>query len=148
MSEYWVSRNSERYGPYTLDQLLEYYKTGQVQPTDHVCRPGTQEWVIASSMPELVGKAPPEPPATSVAPTGSVPTMSLAGPILVTLFCCLPFGIVSIVYTSQIQSKIAGNDPAGALRSQQLATTWMWWGFGIGIFANAGYVALMVAGNQ
>ena len=36
--------------------------------------------------------------------------------ILVTLFCCLPFGIVAIVFAAQVDSKVAaGQDPPAAL---------------------------------
>ena len=34
--------------------------------------------------------------------------------ILSTLFCCLPLGIVSIVYASQVDGKRAAGDIAGA----------------------------------
>lgn len=34
--------------------------------------------------------------------------------ILATLFCCLPGGIVSIVYAAQVNGKIAAGDLAGA----------------------------------
>ena len=34
--------------------------------------------------------------------------------ILVTLCCCIPAGIVAIVYAAQVNSKLAGGDVAGA----------------------------------
>ena len=134
MSEYWVARNGERYGPYSLEQLTEYYKSGQVLPSDQVCRPGSQEWVIASSMSELSNLS-----NTSQAPptlNQNVPNASLVGPILVTLFCCMPFGIVGIVYAAQVQSKVAGNDIAGAQASATAAKNWTMWGFIIGLLPN------------
>lgn len=152
MSEYWVARDGERYGPYTHDQLVEYYKSGQVLPTDQVCRPGTQEWVIASSMSELSDNTPPAAPATAKpsAPTGVVPSIGLAGPILVTLFCCLPFGVVSIVYATQVPTKVAANDMAGAELAAKTARSWMNWGFIIGLVVNVlvwgFYAVLVIAG--
>lgn len=52
--------------------------------------------------------------------------------ILVTVFCCLPFGIVSIIYAAQVNSKLAIGDTAGALASSQSAKLWAWVSFGVG----------------
>ncbi len=41
--------------------------------------------------------------------------------ILATLFCCLPGGIVSIVYAAQVNGKIAAGDIAGARDSSDKA---------------------------
>jgi hypothetical protein len=54
---------------------------------------------------------------------GSVPNY-LAPAILSTLFCCLPFGIVAIIYAAQVDSKVAAGDYAGALDSSNRAKTW------------------------
>ncbi|MAT80682.1 MAG: hypothetical protein CMJ29_03425 [Phycisphaerae bacterium] len=157
MSEFWVARNGERYGPYTQEQLVEYYQSGQVLPSDQVCRPGSQEWVIASSMSELSGvqdAASSSPPPLHNETIKDVPAVNLVGPILVTLFCCLPFGIVSIVFASQVPTKVAQNDLAGAQTAAASARNWMMWGFiiglvfnllGFGVYIFAGLAA--VAGN-
>jgi hypothetical protein len=64
-----------------------------------------------------------------------VPVPSYLAPaILTTLFCCLPFGIVSIVYAAQVNGKLAAGDRAGALQSSQNAKTWAWLSFGFGMF--------------
>ena len=39
--------------------------------------------------------------------------------ILVTIFCCLPFGIAGIVFASQVNGKFASGDYAGALQSSK-----------------------------
>jgi uncharacterized membrane protein YvbJ len=70
------------------------------------------------------------PPSQTQAP---VPN-SLAPAILTTLFCCLPFGIVFIVYAAQVNGKLAAGDRVGALQSSQNAKTWAWLSFGFGIF--------------
>jgi hypothetical protein len=54
--------------------------------------------------------------------------------ILVTIFCCLPFGIVSIIYAAQVNSKLAVGDVAGAMASSRSAKLWAWISFGVGIF--------------
>ena len=52
-----------------------------------------------------------------------VPT-HLVWAILVTLFCFLPTGIVAIVYASQVGSKLAIGDVAGARESSNKAKMW------------------------
>ncbi len=53
--------------------------------------------------------------------------------ILVTLFCCLPFGIAGIVFAAQVNSKWAAGDYAGAQQSSKDAAKWTKIGFFIGI---------------
>lgn len=44
--------------------------------------------------------------------------------ILTTLFCCLPLGIVSIVYAAQVDGKRAAGDIAGARQAADSAKLW------------------------
>ncbi len=53
--------------------------------------------------------------------------------ILCTIFCCLPFGIVAIVYAAQVNSKLAAGDYQGAQTSSESAKKWCWISFGSGI---------------
>jgi hypothetical protein len=53
--------------------------------------------------------------------------------ILVTIFCCLPFGIVGIVNSSAVNSKYDAGDYAGALYSSQQAGKWTKIGFWIAL---------------
>lgn len=48
--------------------------------------------------------------------------------ILITIFCCQPFGIVSFVYASQVNSKYTAGDYE-ALQSSKEAKKWIKWGF-------------------
>jgi hypothetical protein len=49
---------------------------------------------------------------------------NLVWAILSTLFCCLPLGIVSIVYAAQVSSKQALGDIAGARQASDNARKW------------------------
>ncbi|KAF1712620.1 hypothetical protein CSC70_03725 [Pseudoxanthomonas kalamensis DSM 18571] len=60
------------------------------------------------------------------APTAYVPN-NLVWAILATLFCCLPLGIVSIVYAAQVNGKLAAGDVAGAQESSNKAKQWAIW---------------------
>lgn len=61
------------------------------------------------------------------------PSNHLVWAILVTIFCCLPFGIVAIVYAAQVDGKWSSGDHAGAINSANQAKFWCWLGFGIGV---------------
>ncbi|BAY60374.1 hypothetical protein NIES22_04330 [Calothrix brevissima NIES-22] len=50
--------------------------------------------------------------------------------ILVTLFCCLPFGIVAIIYAAQVNTKLQVGDYEGAMQASKSAKTWCWVSFG------------------
>lgn len=57
---------------------------------------------------------------------------NLVWAILTTLFCCLPLGIVSIVYASKVDGlRAAGNLPA-AWEASRKAKTWAIWSALIG----------------
>jgi len=56
----------------------------------------------------------------------------LAQAILVTLFCCLPFGIPAIVYAAQVNGKVAAGDHAGAVETSKKAKMWSWVSFWVG----------------
>ena len=47
--------------------------------------------------------------------------------ILSTLFCCLPLGIVSIVFAAQVNGKLAVGDMAGAQEASDKAKKWAMW---------------------
>lgn len=48
----------------------------------------------------------------------------MAWAILTTLFCCLPLGIVSIVYAAQVDGRRAAGDIEGARAASQKAGFW------------------------
>ena len=66
--------------------------------------------------------------------------------ILVTLFCCVPFGIVSIIYAAQVNGKVALGDIEGAQRTSRSAKNWAWISFGVGLVITVGWVILLIVG--
>ncbi|HEV7586982.1 MAG TPA: CD225/dispanin family protein [Longimicrobium sp.] len=71
------------------------------------------------------------------APAGGSPPQQipnyLVQAILVTLCCCLPFGIVSIVYATQVNTKRDVGDIAGAIEASNNAKKWAMIGAGVGV---------------
>lgn len=72
----------------------------------------------------------------------------LAQSILVTLFCCVPLGIPAIVFSAQVNSKLAAGDVDGAMESSRKAKLWANWAFGVGIVVGILYVILTVLAKQ
>ena len=67
---------------------------------------------------------PPQAYAQQYAQQGPVVESYLVPSILVTVLCCLPFGIPAIVFASQVQEKLGRGDIAGAQQSSKNAKTW------------------------
>jgi hypothetical protein len=53
--------------------------------------------------------------------------------ILVTLFCCMPFGVVAIVFAAMAMSSASAGDRAGAVRAAEQARTWCLVALGLGL---------------
>ena len=74
------------------------------------------------------------------------PPNYLVWAILTTILCCLPFGIVSIVFASQVNAKYAAGDYDGAARSSKSAKTWAWVSFFVAISIYIIYFVLAMVG--
>lgn len=77
---------------------------------------------------------------------GPPPKNWLVESILVTLFCCLPFGIVGIINASSVNTKYAAGDYAGAQHASEQAGKWTKIGFFVGLASIAVWVILSVLG--
>ncbi|MHB1739475.1 MAG: CD225/dispanin family protein [Actinomycetes bacterium] len=73
-------------------------------------------------------------------PYGSPPQNYLVWAILSTVFCCLPLGIVSIVYAAQVNSKWAAGDVAGATDASARAKRFAIIGAAVGLVVLVLYV--------
>lgn len=74
------------------------------------------------------------------------PPNYLVWAILTTILCCLPFGIVSIIYAAQVNTKWVAGDFAGAQNSSKNAKTWAWVAFAVGIAVAILYTILIIVG--
>lgn len=139
MSEYYILNGSEQQGPYTIDQLR-----GRVTPQTYVWREGLVDWVQAINLPELSAVLLPE---GSASPSGVVkPKDYLVESILVTLFCCMVFGILGIVYSVQANSAFSSGNITAANEFSAKAKQWVTYGFWCGIAVVGIYAILALMG--
>ena len=73
------------------------------------------------------------------------PKTWLVQSILVTLFCCLPFGIVGIVNATKVESRFYAGDIDGANRYSANAKKWTKIGFWVGLISIVIYIVVMLA---
>ena len=66
---------------------------------------------------------------------------------MVTVLCCLPFGIVAIVYTSKVEPRYLAGDIVGSQQAASNAKLWCWISFGLGILTTVGFLGLGLAGS-
>lgn len=57
--------------------------------------------------------------------------------ILSTICCCIPFGIVSIVYAAKVNSLLSVGNFQAAKEAADKAKMWAWIAFGLGLISNA-----------
>lgn len=67
--------------------------------------------------------------------------------ILVTICCCLPFGIPAIVYAAQVNDKIQSGDIHGAMECSRKAKMWVTWSFVLGLLVSVLSFLITLAGR-
>lgn len=84
------------------------------------------------------------PRPTNVPEGEKMPPSYLAWAIVMTVLCCLPAGVVAIIFASQVSSKFYSGDLEGARRSSRNAEIWIIVSFVLGVMFNTLYVPLSV----
>ncbi|MFP6896907.1 MAG: CD225/dispanin family protein [Roseibacillus sp.] len=167
--EWYYAKHGKQEGPVDLATLQGMLNSGQVAPTDLVWHERMDEWTAAQEVPEL-NPQPVQPLAPTMVPPGGtqipqagIPQVGMQQPmhapvahqhipnylvpaILVTIFCCWPFGIPAIVFAAKVDGMVSRGDIAGALDSSNKAKTWTWVSFGSGLVFVVLWIGLMVAG--
>ena len=141
--QYYMHINGQQVGPFEESQLM----MNGLTPTTPVWAEGMSGWMPASQVAALsylfAGQTPPQYGAPQYAqpqygqpqyaqqpyqPSRPMPSTNLVWGILVTLFCCLPFGIVSIVKASQVSSLYSQGKYLEAEQASKSAGKWAMWG--------------------
>lgn len=121
--EYYILVNGGKQGPFTLEEIY----TKQISPSTMVWKTGLADWVMAKDLPELtelLANMPPEPPRSNAGTNYTMPKTWLVESILATLFCCIPFGIVGLIYSTQISSYFNHGNYAAAEEASRNAGKW------------------------
>lgn len=141
---WYYSKNGVQLGPIAEEELVAKSRSGEVSATDLIWKEGMTDWrplgevdvfmgVAGAAMvppPSPVGSVPMQQPAAynpSQMP-GTIPNY-LWQAIAVTVLCCMPFGVVSIVYAAKVDGLVAQGDLAGAAAASKTAKTWAIAGF-------------------
>ena len=64
--------------------------------------------------------------------------------ILSTVLCCLPLGVVSIIFATQVNSKVASGDIAGAMEASKKAKMFMFLSIGLGVLFYATIIIIWI----
>jgi hypothetical protein len=153
MNYFYMDGNNQQQGPVTANELP---KMGVTRNT-RVWKQGMSDWQTAGSVPELSGifpppvsqsatppfppppvasyVSPPPPYQTENAPQPQKPDNLLVWSILATVLCCLPTGIVAIVYSNKVNSLWDVRDYTGAKEAANTAKTWCFVSLGLGVVA-------------
>lgn len=140
LMEYYLLIGGIKKGPLSFEDLIQNGLTKDVL----VWHVGMTDWQKASDMAELrelLAKLPPPIPSGSSATFPAVPPKSwLVESILATLFCCLPFGIVGIVYACKVSSEFSAGHYEASLKASKDAGKWT----KISFFTGLSYIAIIL----
>ncbi|MFR9620964.1 MAG: CD225/dispanin family protein [Rikenellaceae bacterium] len=151
--KYYYMDGVNKFGPLSIEQML----INDVNVDTMVWCDGMSEWQRAGdvetlaealkSVPPPIPKAQPEPQPqveTPPPPPPARPKTWFLESILVTIFCCLPFGIVGIVHAINVESRYNAKDYDGAIQASNDAGKWCKIGFWITAVGVALYILAIV----
>lgn len=139
--QWYYAKNGVQMGPVGIDELRAKITSGEISATDMVWREGMPDWRKAAEVQELalapvssqqvVPQPTPGPAHSPYAPPSAISGSAskeipnyLWQSIVVTIFCCWPFGIPAIVYAAKVDGLKARGDIQGALAASKNAKTW------------------------
>lgn len=125
--KYYIILNNAKQGPYSLEELANK----DIKAYTMVWCIGFSNWKEAkdvSELSEILSNTPPELPLL-----WSMPKTWLVESILVTCLCCLPLGIVGIVYATKVENAYHNQKYELAQYYSKKARKWALWGFYIAL---------------
>lgn len=129
MEQYYYTDGKERYGPFTLDQM----RGRNIGLETLVWKEGMPDWVAAKNVSDLeslfqaadISMPPVSIPYSQPYPAELPPKNWLVESILVTIFCCLPFGIAGIINATKVETLWNTGQRDAALKASQEAAKWV-----------------------
>ena len=148
-----IGADQKQYGPVSADDMRKWIAEGRVNAQTLIQSEGQTDWRTLATYPEFASAPPPTSsgvPFGANPPFGAMPQQKipnyLVQSILVTLCCCLPFGVVAIIYAAQVNTKQEAGDTAGARLASQSAKKWCWIALAVGIVTSLIGVVINFAG--
>ena len=77
-------------------------------------------------------------------PGGSATVPNYLGPAILSLFCCMPLGVVGVIFAAQVNGKVAAGDIAGAMDSSKKAKMFSFIAIGLGLLLILCYIVFIV----
>jgi hypothetical protein len=171
--EWYYSNNGQQAGPVSEEQLAELFRNGTVKPSVLVWNETMTEWTPIGGVDAFAVPAPELPAAAPPAPVDSPPTLSAAPPlaaaapmaasslgsapsgmgepptylwqaIVVTVLCCIPFGIPAIVFSTKVKPAYLTGDYAGALEASKKAKMWCIVALIVGLITNLLFLGFQI----
>ena len=152
---YYVDSTGQQKGPIDVEDFLEY----GIKKHTLIWQSGMQDWTEAGKVPEVVSalyqsreEVPPPPPQYASgsfipsAPPVSKPDNLMLWSVLATVLCCLPLGIVAIVYSNKVDTLWSNRDYQGAIDAAKNAKTFCLISLGGGLIVSILYIFLMIVG--
>lgn len=81
-------------------------------------------------------------PPSSAGAQASVPNYLI--PAIISIFCCMPLGIVAVIFATQVNGKVAAGDLAGAADASKKAKLFSFIAIGLGLLGVLLYVVWVV----
>lgn len=160
--QWYYSKNSNQFGPVSLDELRFKIASGEITATDMVWREGMQNWSPLASVGELAilsqnihmgmppgGGSPYQTPGVPggtffyAPPTSSLAIISMVCGILGLVTCLMLPGIPAVICGHMALNRIA--DPSMRLGGRGMAIAGLIMGY-LSVLSMVGFVLIMIGG--
>lgn len=142
---YYSGVDGTPHGPWAWKVMQQYVREGSIRSETLIWAPHLgSEWRRADTIEGLfesqaAGSAPPPLPVARVAHVRKI-NNHLGFAIAMTVLCCLPTGIVAILYATSVEGLAAQGKIAAARRAANKAKTWAWISMPVGLVLGLAYV--------
>ncbi len=152
---WFYTSNGTQSGPVTQQELAAKVQSGEVRSTDLIWKEGMKDWLPLSQVPEFSGGVvntpsqfgmPMAQPSAYASPARPHVPNYLWQSIVVTMCCCMPFGIVAIIYAAKVDGLVAMGNFVGAEAASKSAKLWFYLALGIGLLIGVPYIVLVFIG--
>jgi len=151
MDNWYVEQGGQRIGPISLDAVRQMAASGRISAGDLVWSEGMANWQRADTQPWFTGGgAPPQLAPMSSSEGGglfkggeafvqSEPPSLIGWSVAVLLCCCIPGGVVGLIYGNRSKKEFAQGNYQAAWSTYETGKNWLIWSAVIGAVINLIY---------